>query len=58
MEKINSVAEPSLKLDGIINNKYDNNSYKLSEWKIASHLEAAPDYGDDAAKTNKNVQPA
>jgi hypothetical protein len=32
----------SRKLDGIVENKYDDNPRKLAEWKIASHLEAAP----------------
>jgi len=33
----------SNKLNGIVENKYDDNAQKLSEWKTAAHLEAAPE---------------
>ena len=32
----------SRKLDGIVENKYDDKPQKLAEWMIAKHLEAAP----------------
>lgn len=32
----------SRKLDGIVENKYDDNPRKKAEWNIAAHLEAAP----------------
>lgn len=36
----------SRKLDGIVENKYDDNPQKLAEWKIASHLQSAPKRND------------
>lgn len=39
------------KLNGIVENKYDNNPQKLAAWRVASHLEKAP-------KRKKNNDPA
>jgi hypothetical protein len=42
----------SNKLNGIVENKYDNNAQKLSEWKTAAHLEAAPERKQDDSPPN------
>lgn len=55
-----TAAKASRKLEGIVKIKYDDDPQKLAQWKIASHLEAPPDYEDKkpAAKTDQNPQPA
>jgi len=46
----------SRKLDGIVENKYDDNPRKMAEWKIAKHLEAAPERGQKEKKSEDNSQ--
>lgn len=42
LEVFRTAGRQSQKLDGIVENKYDDNPQKLAEWKIAAHLKAAP----------------
>jgi hypothetical protein len=44
----------SRKLDGIVENKHDDNPRKKAEWKIAKHLEAAPERTHEESGNNDN----
>lgn len=56
LEKFRQAGKQSKKLSGIVENKYDDNPQKLAEWRIASHLKAAPQR-NTAKKTGNKDEP-
>ena len=51
VEAFRRAGKLSRRLDGIVENKYDDRPQKLAEWKIAAHLKAAPERADNPATT-------
>lgn len=52
VEIFRKAGKQSRRLDGIVENKYDDEPQKLAEWRIAAHLKASPQRS--SAKKNKN----
>lgn len=55
-ELFKEAGKLSNKLDAIVKNKYRNSARKLAGWAVASHVEAAPKFGESEAAGQSKAQ--